>query len=319
MYFIWLCCFVLAAAKVVLSREGIHVKCGKDSAIVTWKMTESLAETPFKLVLGECFPSKFSSTADGEREAVFHYHFSECLFRQKETPEKLIYENELIIRPLIRSDSAPVIYPIKCVTERPFPVAQPAFGVLQGQGELTFHMGLLNEDLSGPALSNTFPLGSFINLRASVVQQGHQSLMLYLEECVASNTLALEPQSWTYPIITNKGCLVDGKTGSSRFLPRNQPSSLVLQLQTFKFATEQVYIHCKLVVWDPEDLNEKNKACNYNKSIEKWELLDDPFQDDLCHCCDYDCNQQMDGLPSEAQGPAQNSVLGPLLVTSLTS
>lgn len=62
---------------------GIHVKCGKDSAIVTWKMTESLAETPFKLVLGECFPSKFSSTADGEREAVFHYHFSECLFRQK--------------------------------------------------------------------------------------------------------------------------------------------------------------------------------------------------------------------------------------------
>ncbi|XP_053486026.1 zona pellucida glycoprotein 3f, tandem duplicate 2 [Ictalurus furcatus] len=222
----------------------IHVKCGKDSAVVTWKVTESLAETPFKL----------------------------------ETPEELIYENELIIRPLIKSDSAPVIYPIKCVTERPFPVAQPAFGVLQGQGELTFHMDLLNgkyvkfsqtEDLSGPALSNTFPLGSFINLWASVVQQGHQSLMLYLEECVASNTVALEPQSWTYPIITNKGCLVDGKTGSSRFLPRNQPSSLVLQLQTFKFATEQVYIHCKLVVWDPEDLNERNKACNYNKSIEK--------------------------------------------------
>lgn len=32
--------------------------------------------------------------------------------------------------------------------------------------------------------------------------------------------------------------------------------------------------------------------------IDRWELLDDPFQDDLCHCCDYDCNQQMDGLPS---------------------
>lgn len=34
-------------------------------------------------------------------------------------------------------------------------------------------------------------------------------------------------------------CLVDGKTGSSRFLPRNPPSSLVLQLQTFKFKADE--------------------------------------------------------------------------------
>lgn len=44
--------------------------------------------------------------------------------------------------------------------------------------------------------------------------------------------------------------------------------SFDLLTQFFCIST-QVYIHCKLVVWDPEDLNEKNKACNYNKSIEK--------------------------------------------------
>lgn len=28
----------------------------------------------------------------------------------------------------------------------------------------------------------------------------------------------------------------------------------------------QVYIHCKLIAWDPDDLNEMKKACNYNKA-----------------------------------------------------
>ncbi|XP_060774745.1 zona pellucida glycoprotein 3f, tandem duplicate 2 [Neoarius graeffei] len=326
MCFFWLG-FVLVTVNVVLAQKDVQVKCGKDSLVVMWKVIENLAETPFELLLGDCFPLKFSSTADGGREAVFHYHFSDCHFRQRETPEKLIYENELTFRLLSKSNSSVIVYPIKCVAERPFPVVKPAVGVLQGQGELTFHLDLLNDDLSGLALSNSFPLGSMINIRASVMQQTHQSLMIYLEECVASNTLVLEPQSLTYPII-NKGCLVDGKSGSSSFLPRNQSSSLVLQLQAFKFAAEQevdastlVYIHCKLAVWNPDDLNEENKACNYDKSSGKWELLDDPFQSDLCNCCDYGCNQEaVQDLQSALalQGPTRSSVVGPLLLTSPT-
>ncbi|KAM9501486.1 zona pellucida sperm-binding protein 3-like [Clarias gariepinus] len=318
MHFIWLY-FTLITAEVVFCQEAIQVKCRPHSLVVTWRVTESLAETPFKLLLGNCFPSKFTPTADGGGEAVFHYHFSNCRFRKKETPEELIYENELTFRPLTKSESARLVYHIKCVSERPFPVVKPAFGVLQGEGELTFHMGLLNGDLSGPALSNSFALGSFINIWASVAQQAHQPLMLFLEECVASNSLSLEPQSWTYPVITNKGCLMDAKTGSSRFLARNQSSTLVLQLQTFRFMAEkEVYIHCKLVAWDPDDLNEENKACNYNKSTGKWELLDDPFQNDLCRCCEYDCSQQFTDstLALESQGPTQSAVLGPLLLTS---
>ncbi|XP_027004358.1 zona pellucida glycoprotein 3f, tandem duplicate 2 [Tachysurus fulvidraco] len=314
MYFIWLVYFVLATANVLLSQEDIHVKCGQDSLTVRWKVTESLADTPFKLLLGDCFPSKFSPTADGGGEAVFCYRFSDCHFREKKTPDELIYENELTFRPLIKSNTGQLVYPIRCVSKRPFPVVKPAFGVLEGQGELTFHLGILNDDLSGPAVSNSFPLGSFINIWASVEQQAHQSLILYMEECVASNTLALEPQSWAYPVITNKGCIVDGKIGASRFLPRNQSSSLVLRLQAFKFGAEQeVYIHCKLAVWDPEDFSEENKACNYNKATGKWELLDDPFQSGLCNCCDYDCVYKT-SHPGP-KGPAQSSVVGPLLFT----
>ncbi|TSO57287.1 ATP-dependent RNA helicase A [Bagarius yarrelli] len=233
-------------------------------------MSKALVETPFKLLLGDCFPSKFSAMEDGGGEAVFQYRFSDCSFRQTKTPEELIYENELTFKPLTKWNTKTLVQPVKCVIERTFSVEKPAFGVIEGQGELTFQMGLLNSDLSGPAESNSFPLGTFINIWASVAQQAHQSLMLYFEECVASNNPVLDPQSWTYPLITNDGCLVDGKTGASRFLPRAQPSLLVLQLQTFKFAAEQeVYIHCKLAVWDPEDFNEENKACNYNKATEK--------------------------------------------------
>ncbi|KAG7329887.1 hypothetical protein KOW79_006109 [Hemibagrus wyckioides] len=318
MYFIWLVYFVLTTANVVVSQKDIQVKCGKDSLTVRWKVTESLAETPFKLLLGDCFPSKFLPTADGGGEAIFRYRFSNCRFRQKKTFDELIYENELTFRPLIKSNTGQLVYPIKCASRRPFPVVKPPFGVLEGHGELIFHMGILNDDLSGLAVSNSFPLGSFINIWASVVEQAHQSLMVYIEECVASNTLALEPQSWTYPIITNKGCLVDGKTGASSFLPRNQSSSLVLQLQTFKFEAEQeVYIHCKLAVWDPEDFTEDNKACNYNKATGKWELLDDPFQSDLCNCCERDCVYKTTQISRPGpQGPAQSSVLGPLQLTA---
>lgn len=52
-------------------------------------------------------------------------------------------------------------------------------------------------------------------------------------------------------------CLVDGKTGSSSFLPRNQSSSLVLQLQTFRFAADQ-------------EVNASTLVCAFNFYQEFW-------------------------------------------------
>lgn len=61
------------------------------------------------------------------------------------------------------------------------------------------------DDFSGPALSAAFPLGSLIPISATVEQRSHQPLLLLLEECMAADTAELQPNSQTYPIITNKG------------------------------------------------------------------------------------------------------------------
>lgn len=82
--------------------------------------------------------------------------------------------------------------------------------------EITFHIFLVGNhsvinsrlttgDFSGPAESNHFVLGSFIPIMASVVHNGHQPLLLLLEECVASTSSELQSETGTYPIITNKG------------------------------------------------------------------------------------------------------------------
>lgn len=85
-------------------------------------------------------------------------------------------------------------------------------------------------------------------------------------------------------------CLLESMRGNSIFLPRYHSSALILYLQAFKFPlgeavsltvvakglfstqqffavfyAPQVYIHCNLVAWDPNDLSESKKTCNYVK------------------------------------------------------
>ncbi|CAB1434059.1 unnamed protein product [Pleuronectes platessa] len=131
---------------------------------------------------------------------------------------------------------------------------------------------------SGPAESTSFPLGSFIPIMASVELQSHQPLLLLLDECVAAATPELNPGSDLYPIITNKGCLVDSKTSRSKFEPRQKTSEIQLSLQAFKFAIgKEVYLHCQLVAWDPVGLDHTKKACNYIKITDLMPLKMYPF------------------------------------------
>ncbi|XP_064867175.1 uncharacterized protein LOC135564988 isoform X2 [Oncorhynchus nerka] len=238
----------------------------------------------------------------------------------KVTGKKHIYSTSLTYRPNQKPKPAALSHHIKCVYIRPEgwipPFLIPAYGSAEGHGGLVFHMALLNEDLTGLAKSSLFPLGSFIPIWAAVDQKEHQPLLLLLEECVAATTPELQSASLVYPIVTNKGCLADGKTGNSRFLPRYHSSAILLYLQSFKFALgEEVYIHCKLVAWDPEVFDIEKKACHYIKETGEWELLDDPSQSDLCKCCDSSCKPRLKrGVDSEPQGLVQNSVLGPLTI-----
>lgn len=64
---------------------------------------------------------------------------------------------------------------------------------------------LIIDDFSAVATTTTFPLGSTIPIAASFDQKTHQPLILLLDECVASTTPELGPDSQIYPLITNKG------------------------------------------------------------------------------------------------------------------
>ncbi|KAF7651399.1 hypothetical protein LDENG_00111700 [Lucifuga dentata] len=267
-------------------------------------------------------PSFLSVLPSGDAEALFDYKFTDCKFNRTIKGKWLIYQNAVTFRPYAKSKAAAFTYPIQCVYKRPNkwipPFLNPGSGVAEGRGGLVFHLALLNEQLTGIATTNIVPLGSFMPIWAAVEQKSHQPLLLLLEECVAATIPQLQPDSQVYPIISNKGCLSDSLRGNSRFLPRYHSSALIVYLQSFKIGLGEevrVYIHCKLVAWDPEILDVTKKACHYVKENGRWELLDDPFQSIICSCCDSTCKSRSKrGVPWESQGLSQNSVLGPLII-----
>ncbi|KAK1898747.1 Zona pellucida sperm-binding protein 3 [Dissostichus eleginoides] len=284
---------VMLFATTVANAE-IKVQCEKDSISITLTIPSRLRQYAARYFLGNCMPSRFNVLPSGEGKAEFNYKLADCNFKRLMKGKHLIYKNELTFRPRPRSSPAAYVYPIECVYPRPKgwvpPFLNPGSGVAEGRGGLKFHMLLLNEKMTEVAETNVIPLGSFMPIWATVEQKSHQPLLLLMEECVAATTPELQANSNVYPIIRNKGCLLDSVKGNSRFLPRYHSSAIILYLQSFKFGLGEVYIHCKLLAWDPEVLSESKKACHYVKENERWELLDDPMQSSMCDCCSRTCN-----------------------------
>ncbi|KAK5935773.1 hypothetical protein CgunFtcFv8_021106 [Champsocephalus gunnari] len=141
--------------------------------------------------------------------------------------------------------------------------------------------------------------------------------LLYKNELTFRPQPRSSPASYVYPIeCVYPRCLLDSENGNSRFLQRYHSSAITLYLQSFKFGLgEEVYIHCKLLAWDPEVLSESKKACHYVKENERWELLDDPMQSSICDCCSKTCNTRSKrGDEWESNGFRHTSVLGPLII-----
>ncbi|KAK5924311.1 hypothetical protein CgunFtcFv8_001191 [Champsocephalus gunnari] len=286
---------VVALFATTVTNAEIKVQCGKDSVSITWTIPSRMRQYAARHFLGNCMPSRFNVLPRGEGKAEFNYKLDDCNFKRLVKGKNLIYKNELTFRPRPRSSPAAYVYPIECVYPRPTgwvpPFLNPGAGVAGGRGGLTFHMLLLNEQMTAVAETNVIPLGSFMPIWATA-------------------------NSNVYPIITNKGCLLDSVKGNSRFLPRYYSSAIILYLQSFKFGLgEEVYIHCKLLAWDPEVLSESKKACHYVKENERWELLDDPMQSSMRDCCSRTCNTRSKrGDEWKSNGFRPTSVLGPLII-----
>ncbi|XP_034071377.1 zona pellucida sperm-binding protein 3-like, partial [Gymnodraco acuticeps] len=216
--------------------------------VLTSRFTQDCLENTFSSILfyngglWECRNS-YISRALGEGNAEFNYKLDDCNFKRLMKGKKLLYKNELTFRPQPRSSPASYVYPIECVYPRPKgwipPFLNAGSGVAEGRGGLKFHMLLLNERITAVAETNVIPLGSFMPIWATVAQESHQPLLLLMEECVAAATPELQANSNVYPIITNKGCLLDSEKGNSMFLQRYQSSAITLYLQSFKFGLDE--------------------------------------------------------------------------------
>ncbi|XP_040911279.1 uncharacterized protein LOC121193160 [Toxotes jaculatrix] len=313
----WQGALLLSLAAAISVYADMKLDCKPDFVMLVWTESRPQAD-PSLFRLGNCFPTSFTA-----REVVFSVDLNDCNFRRMVTGDQLIYTNDLTFVSSPDSHILPFTHPVVCTYERPkdwYPlIYDPVFNTY-GQGDLVFHIGLMNEDFSGPAESTSFPLGSFIPIMASVEQRTHQPLLLLLEECVAAATPELQSESNLYPIITNTGCLVDSKTSRSKFEPRQKSSEIHLLLQAFRFALgKEVFIHCKLVAWDPIGLDNTKKACHYVKD-HGWELLDNPAYSNICDCCDSSCkSRRTRSIEPGKLGIIQRAVLGPLTITDLNS
>ncbi|XP_028988239.2 zona pellucida sperm-binding protein 3-like [Betta splendens] len=302
----------LAAAGSVYA--DMKLNCWPDFVMLVW--TESRSQADFaRFRLGNCSPTSFTAS-----EAVFNVYFSNCNFRRLITGDRLMYTNELSYVSSPGSDLAHTItHLVVCSYKRPKgwrPQIYDAVFNTYSQGHLEFHISLGSDDFSSPAASTTFPLGSLMPIMASVEQKAHHPLLLLLEECVATTTPKLQPDSKVYPLITNKGCLVDSKTSHSTFKPRKKASEIHLALQAFRFALgQEVFIHCQLGVWDPADLDPAKKACHYVKH-HGWELMDNPKKSNLCNCCDSTCkSRSLRSIAPGTLGMVHNALLEPQIIT----
>ncbi|XP_026169982.1 zona pellucida sperm-binding protein 3-like [Mastacembelus armatus] len=310
---------IILAWFATAANADIQVVCANKSVSITWEISADLVPYAARLFLGSCMPSHLNLLPSGKGEVQFNYGFENCKFKKQIKGKQMSYQNEITFRPYPKSKPAAFVYPIKCVYRSPANLNNQFLNpgsVSEGRGSLVFHMALLNEQLTGLATTNVIPLGSFMPIWAQVEQKSHQPLLLLMEECVAAHTPQLHSGSWVYPIINNKGCLLESKQGNSIFLPRYHSSALILYLQSFRLGHEgEVYIHCKLTAWDPDVLDESNKVCHYVKETERWSLLDDPFQSSICNCCDSTCKSRSKRqAEQESRGLRHNFVLGPLIV-----
>ncbi|KAJ8336571.1 hypothetical protein SKAU_G00377910 [Synaphobranchus kaupii] len=309
---------VATAVATTYDGASVNIQCGSRTVGVTWTVSQDVEF--YRVFLGSCFPSDVTELSDGRTEIVFKVRLHECRIKREITTKWMIYNTTLTYKPLHKAEPPVFTHAVGCRYRRPKgmfpPIQDPSFGTAFGNGNLLFYMGIANGDFSGPAQSSTFYLGSLIPIWAAVDQQDHLPLLLLLDECVAATTPELDPSGTVYPIITNGGCLLDSKFATSRFEPRRQASELRLLLQAFHFAVgQEVYLHCRLIAWDPESLDKTRKACHYSKDLEGWELLDDPSQNSLCSCCDSQCiYRERRSADSGAQGVTHTATLGPLTI-----
>ncbi|KAM4707081.1 zona pellucida sperm-binding protein 3-like [Discoglossus pictus] len=283
---------------------------------------------PTSLYLGHCLPS---STDKLRGYFVFQYSFKECGFSRLTSGNTVEYFADLDYQPVLSGTqqlSQPFTEKINCTFIRslsptPLPVVQ-VVSQLSGNGNLIFDAQIMEGDFSGPIDTKVFVLGYPIFVQLSVETFEHLPMQIYVDECTVAPTSDLSNATVTYSLITNHGCFVDGKVATSTFLPRPSPGFMRLSFQAFSFMDldTDLFLHFKVVVWDPKILTDPSrKACSYIRTSNSWQLLDNPGLPSACKCCDAVClalpsRRRRDTNVEEDNGLVHDVVVGPIKVQS---
>ncbi|XP_075876688.1 zona pellucida sperm-binding protein 3-like [Nelusetta ayraudi] len=311
---------ILAVIAITVAHADIDIVCLKNSVGVTWNITAELVPYAGRLFLGNCVATKLKVLPSGDGVVQFNYPLTGCKFVKETKGKYIFFKNKMTYKPYAKSKTPQYEHHFHCRYKRSqmlsTPFLNPGSGFSEGRGGLVFSMRLLKEHLQGFAETNLVRLGSFIPIMAEVEQKSHQPLLLLMDECVAAFAPELHPGSRVHPIVGNKGCVLEGTGGNAKFYRGNSTSEMILSVHPFNLpAGVEVYIHCNLLAWDPETLDESKKACNYDQENGRWELLDDPRQNSLCSCCDSTCKSRpRRGVHLGSQGFSHKSVLGPLII-----
>ncbi|XP_025030484.1 zona pellucida sperm-binding protein 3-like [Python bivittatus] len=292
--------------------NSVIYKCNKTSLHLAIKMDPwgtGLRLDPELLYLGSC-PSSHVNNALGFFH--FQYSFQECRFARLTSGKMVEYSTRLVYRPVSSLGgqyNSPFTERINCTTfeaQRPTPARVTGSGLLSGSGGLMFQGTFMNEDFSAPSDLSVFLLGSEIHIEFMAQRFFHQPLRLFVDECVAAEAAELSRSSRNYSVIANHGCLLDSRDSNSRFLPRHAPDVLRLSLQAFEFVgiNTDVYLHCRLLIWDPKVLTDPTrKACSFNRDTNRWEALDGTSHS-VCSCCDSVCESAGSRHKREAKDSA---------------
>ncbi|KAM9312175.1 uncharacterized protein PAF06_010092 [Gastrophryne carolinensis] len=282
--------------------EAVSVACGAGSMMVAVRLdlygNGKMAKiSDLKLGPQTCSPG----TQSTDTVAIFENLLQDCSKPVQMNDDWILYSTYLTYSPRPSSNapiyrSSPAMVPIDCLYPRHGNVSSNAiqptwvpFGTtLTSEERLAFSLHLMTDDWSNIRSSLTFLIGGVFNIEASVETQNHLPMILFVDRCVAS--LSEDPQSTpNYDIITDNGCLVDGRLeeASSSFEPRQEPNKLHFTVDVFRFLNEErstIFITCYLrVVPATQPPDPMNKACSYSKNTRSWTPVEGSAS--ICQCC----------------------------------
>ncbi|XP_042202624.1 zona pellucida sperm-binding protein 3-like, partial [Callorhinchus milii] len=143
------------------------------------------------------------------------------------------------------------------------------------QQQLSFTLRLMTDDWSVARPSTVYQLGQTLHVEASVQTLNHVPLRIFVVGCFAT-PVPDRNSPLGYQLISNSGCLVDGKVSydthlTSGFLLRQSDNILRFFIDSFRFLAtltnngDQVFIFCQLKVADvATSPTTVNKACTYS-------------------------------------------------------